>query len=94
MEKFSNEAADFDGSDNGSTSDVEITTVGDVDMGVIDMNLYDSYRQLDGKEYPTTYLLNCRDKLVDKVKKCRERMHVLEEKLSQTKLDSMKEKEY
>ena len=93
VEKSSNEAEDFDGSDNGSTSDVEITTVGDVDMDVIDMNLYDSYRQLDGKEYPTTYLLKCREKLVDKVKKCRKRIHVLEEELSQTKLDSVKEKE-
>ena len=38
VDKSSDEAEYFDGSDNGSTSNVEITTVEDVDMDVIDIN--------------------------------------------------------
>ena len=37
---------------------------GDVDADVMEMNLYDDYRQLDGKHYSNTYLFKCRRKLL------------------------------
>ncbi len=47
-------------------------TLGGVDMDVLDMTLYDSYRQLDRQSYSQEYMLKCRSKLISKVRQYRE----------------------
>lgn len=74
-------------SDKGTSS-----SIGDVDCDVMEMALYDDYRQIDKEPYPPTYLFKCREKLISKVKRYRGRVHKLEKEVAQVKLESTEEK--
>ena len=67
--------------------------MGDVDADVVEMVVYDDYRQIDGEPYPPAYLLKCREKLMTKVKQYRSRIHELERKVAQVKSESNEGKE-
>ena len=65
----------------------------DVDTDVVEMVIYDDYRQVDGQPYPPAYLLKCREKLMSKVKQYRSRIHELEREVAHVKSKSNEEKE-
>ena len=67
--------------------------VGDRDMDLIEMELYDNYRRSDGEPYPTEYLLKCRKKLKTKLHKCSEKINPLELKISKINLEHKQERE-
>ena len=67
--------------------------MGDVDTDIVEMEVYDDYRQIDGEPYPPTYLLKCRKKLMTKVLKYRKQVHELEREVAHVKSKSNEEKE-
>lgn len=67
--------------------------VGDRDMDLVEMELYDNYRKTDGEPYPTEYLLKCRKKLKTKVHKCLEKINTLELRISKINLERKEERE-
>ena len=67
--------------------------MGDVDTDVVEVVVYDDYRQIDGEPYPPTYLFKCREKLMTKVQQYRSRVHELEREIAQVKSKSNEEKE-
>ena len=69
--------ADDVNSSNESYSCNDSEMVGDRDMDLVEMELYDNYRRTDGEPYPTEYLLKCRKKLKTKVHKCLEKINTL-----------------
>lgn len=48
-----------------------------IDIDVIDMTLYDSYRQIDGEPHSHEHLLESRMKLMQKVKRYKEQINHL-----------------
>ena len=78
---------------DNSSCVLDDSKIGSADMDIIEMGIYDKYRKLDGHEYPHMYLKKCRNKLIAKVKQCRENIHNLEIELAQTKWKSALEKE-
>ena len=77
---------------DNSSCVLDDSKIGSADMDIIEMEIYDKYRKLDGHEYPHMYLKKCRNKLIAKVKQCRENIHNLEIELAQTKWKSALEK--
>ena len=55
-----------------------MTEIGDADLELLEMNIYDSYRQEDGAPYSYKYLLECREKLMTKLHSCRKQVHALQ----------------
>lgn len=43
------------------------TCIGDVDIDHVEMQLYNCTRKQDGEGHSYDYLLNCREKLMDKI---------------------------
>ena len=43
-----------------------VTEIGDKDLELLEMNIYDTYRQEDGAPYSYQYLVECREKLMRK----------------------------
>lgn len=73
---------------------VDNMRMGDVDTDVVEMVIYDDYRQIDGQPYLPAYLLKCREKLMSKVKQYRSRIHELEREVAHlVKSRSNEEKE-
>lgn len=64
-----------------------------IDIDVIDMALYDSYRQIDGEPHSQEHLLKCRMKLMQKVKCYKEQINYLQEQRIRDELRYKQEKE-
>ena len=45
-----------------------------IDVELLEMAVYDSYREEDRQSYSYRYLLDCRTKLIGKLQTCRERI--------------------
>lgn len=54
--------------------DAAVTEIGDQDLEMLEMNVYDTYRGEDGNPYSYNYLLHCRAKLIQKLSSCREKI--------------------
>ena len=63
-----------------------------MDIDVIDMALYDSYRQIDGEPHSQEHL-KCRMKLVQRVKRYKEQINYLQEQRIRDELRHKQEKE-
>lgn len=55
-----------------------VTDVGDQDLELLEMTIYDSYRQEDGAPYSYKYLLDCRKKLMRKLHSCKKEVSDLQ----------------
>ena len=69
------------------------SSIGDVDVDVMEMSLYDDYRQIDGELYSNAYLYKCRQKLMMKTREYKARVHELEKEVTCVKLASKEENE-
>ena len=67
--------------------------MGDVDTEVVEMVVYDGYRQIDGESYTPGYLFKCRERLMTKVQQYRSRIHKLEREIAHVKSKNNEEKE-
>ena len=78
-------------SNPGSSHDTNLqnSTIGDVDTDLIEMDLYDLYRKEDGKGYSNEYLHKCRNKLRRKV---RIKINELQRQIIELKSESEHEK--
>ena len=59
--------------------------MGDVDTDVVEMVVYDGYRQIDGESYTPGYLFKCRERLMTKVQQYRSLIHKLEREIARVK---------
>ena len=50
-----------------------MTEIGDQDIDVLEMKMYDMYRQDDGEPYSYDYLIQCREILINKLESCSKR---------------------
>ena len=76
--------------DYQNDEDAAVSEIGNQDLEMLEMNVYDTYRQEDGKPYSYNYLLDCRAKLIQKLHSCREENFELIKKMSDTKLEQQK----
>ena len=70
-----------------------VCSVGGTDTDLIEMDLYDTYRSLDGESSTLKYLLKCREKLITKAKESRTKINELEKEVNRVKLESKEENE-
>ena len=80
-------------SDMQTTTIGDIDTIGDRDTDLIEMELYDLYRQEDGEGYSHQYLQKCGEKLIRKVRQYRIKINQLQTSNMELKLESEREKE-
>ena len=88
-DSFSHNSSD-PSSDYQKDEDAAVSEIGDQDLEMLEMNVYDTYRQEDGKPYSYNYLLDCRAKLIQKLHSCREKNFELVKKISETQLEQRK----
>ena len=67
-----------------------VCSMGGTDTDLIEMDLYDTYRSLDGESSTLKYLLKCREKLITKAKESRTE---LQKEVNRVKLESKEENE-
>ena len=68
-------------------------SMGGADTDVIEMELYDDFREMDGELSTIRYLSKCRDKLMKKTCIYREEINQLQKQLDKVRLESKEEKE-
>ncbi len=71
--------------EQGSENELPASTIDD-DMDFVDMKLYDTYRQIDGKPHSQEYLLKCRSKLTIKAQLYRQQTDHLQKEISRIEL--------
>ena len=67
--------------------------IGDIDTDVVEMVVYDDYRQNDGESHTPRYLFKCRETLMTKVQQYRSQIYKLEREIADVKFKSNDEKE-
>ena len=56
---------------------LSVTEIGDQDLELLEMTVYDTYHQDDGAPYSYNYLIDCRRKLMGKLDSCRKEVEEL-----------------
>ena len=69
-----------------NTDLLQLTAIGDKDLELLEMAVYDSYREEDKQCYPYEYLLDCRTKLMRKLQSCQEKIEILENEKLETEI--------
>ena len=67
--------------------------IGGADTDLIEMGLYDNFREQDGKPLSQKYLMKCRTLLVSKVQRSNETINKLQRELEKVKMESKEENE-
>lgn len=74
-----------------NTREGDIGPIGGADTDLVEMSLYDNFREQDGEEFSLTYLVKCRKLLIAKVKMSNEIISQLQSELEEVRLESKKE---
>ena len=70
-----------------------IGPIGGVDTDVVEMELYDSFRELDREPITLKYLMKCREKPISKTREYREMINKLQKDVDRVKLEGKEENE-
>ena len=62
----------------GVTNCAFVTEIGDQDLELLEMRIYDSYRQEDGAPHSYEYLLDCRKNIMRKLHSCKKEVNDLQ----------------
>ena len=85
------EPYDSQGGAKTTTADSYIGPIGGADTDLIEMGLYDVFREQDGEPHSLRYLMKCHKLLIAKVKKSNETISQLEKELEKIRLESKEE---
>ena len=85
------DAPDSHVSSGGIANRTSVTEIGDADLELLEMNIYDSYRQEYGAPSSYKYLLECREKPMTKLHSCRKQVHALQKEKSEAQLQHREE---
>ena len=65
--------------------------IGDQDIDLLEMKMYDLYRQVDGAPYSPNYLIKCRRNLISKLESCKKELQKVQKQNTRSRLQHKEE---